>query len=132
MSASKKSWDTHCWVSIFFTVSTNKVDNNIIIAMSFKTLIIKFLVFILSTPFLFKRMGGWHSHQMFLDSLLHNTINKARVIREINKIFICGHIKMLVFLIWIKIIDYKVIIVILTLVSDFIVSINYNWLWDLP
>lgn len=37
---------------LFFIASTNKVDNNIIIAMRFKTLIIKFLVFILSTPFL--------------------------------------------------------------------------------
>lgn len=47
-------FDTQSLSVYFFIASTNKVDNNIIIAMRFKTLIIKFLVFILSTPFLFE------------------------------------------------------------------------------
>ena len=59
-----------------FIAITNKVRSNKMIAIRRRTFIIKVLFFI-STPPFFRKIGGRHSHQMFLLELYNEWIHKT-------------------------------------------------------
>ena len=60
-----------------FIAITNKVRSNKMIAIRRRTFIIKVLFFISIPPF-FLKIGGRHSHQMFLLELYNKYIHKTR------------------------------------------------------
>lgn len=64
-----------------FIVITNKVRSNKMIAMYRRTFMAKVLFFIFIPPFFFK-IGGRHSHQMFLIGLYN--IYCDNIIEQIN------------------------------------------------
>ena len=73
------SIDTHSEMKechIFIAI-TNKVRSNKMIAIRRRTFIIKVLFFISIPPF-FLKIGGRHSHQMFLLELYNKYIHKTR------------------------------------------------------